>query len=399
MTKIQTPFMILQGTADGAVDWDQGLEFYNAARRNGKQVIFLSYPDEPHHLAKKENQKDFQIRMKQFFDHYLKGAPEPDWMTDGVPQVRQGRGDSVTFMTIRMTRRDFLVASAAAAGAAAFGRRIAAQTPALTPVFSPVRRNVGIFTAHGGTIGYLVNSDGLVVVDSQYPDGARAFLDGFAPQRGGRTIDVLLNTHHHVDHTGGNPVFKPAVKTIVAQANVPGLQKIANDQAPTPSEQVYADATFDETWNRAIGDEVVHATTFTPAHTGGDSVVYFERANVVHVGDLVWGSLQCYVDRTPGGASATNWIAVTEQIAAKYPADATYAWGHSAARLPVTGTRADVLKMRDYLTALVDYVRAGIRAGKSRDEIINAKDVLPGFEDRGPLTTRALAGTHDELRG
>ncbi|HUQ84371.1 MAG TPA: prolyl oligopeptidase family serine peptidase, partial [Gemmatimonadaceae bacterium] len=87
---IKTPFMILQGTADGAVDWVQGLEFFNAARRNGKTVIFLSYPDEPHHLAKKENQKDFQIRMKQFFDHYLMDKPAPKWMTDGVPQLRKG---------------------------------------------------------------------------------------------------------------------------------------------------------------------------------------------------------------------------------------------------------------------------------------------------------------------
>lgn len=88
--KIQTPFMILQGTADGAVDWNQGLEFYNAARTNGKNVIFLSYPDEPHHLAKVPNQKDFQIRMKQYFDHYLKGAPMTEWMKNGLPQVRKG---------------------------------------------------------------------------------------------------------------------------------------------------------------------------------------------------------------------------------------------------------------------------------------------------------------------
>jgi len=87
---ISTPFLILHGTADNAVDWHQGLELYGAARRWGKHVILLSYPGEPHHLAKKENQKDFQIRMKQFFDHYLKGAPEPKWMADGVPQVRKG---------------------------------------------------------------------------------------------------------------------------------------------------------------------------------------------------------------------------------------------------------------------------------------------------------------------
>jgi dipeptidyl aminopeptidase/acylaminoacyl peptidase len=87
---ITTPFLILHGTADNAVDWHQGLEFYGAARRWGKHVILLSYPGEPHHLAKTENQKDFQIRMKQFFDHYLMGKPEPKWMSDGVPQVKKG---------------------------------------------------------------------------------------------------------------------------------------------------------------------------------------------------------------------------------------------------------------------------------------------------------------------
>ncbi len=87
---IKTPFLILHGTADGAVDWVQGLEYFNAARRNGKNVIFLSYPDEPHHLGRRENQKDFQIRMKQYFDHYLMGAPAPQWMTNGVPAVRKG---------------------------------------------------------------------------------------------------------------------------------------------------------------------------------------------------------------------------------------------------------------------------------------------------------------------
>ncbi len=81
---ISTPFMILHGTVDGAVDWNQGLEFYNAARRLGKTVILLSYPDENHHLANKNNQIDFQRRMKQFFDCYLMDKPAPDWMKEGI---------------------------------------------------------------------------------------------------------------------------------------------------------------------------------------------------------------------------------------------------------------------------------------------------------------------------
>jgi dipeptidyl aminopeptidase/acylaminoacyl peptidase len=88
---ISTPFLILHGTSDGAVDWNQGLEYYIAARRMGKEVILLSYPGEPHHLGRKENQIDFQIRMRQYFDHYLKGDPAPTWMTDGVSFLDKDR--------------------------------------------------------------------------------------------------------------------------------------------------------------------------------------------------------------------------------------------------------------------------------------------------------------------
>lgn len=89
--KIKTPFLILHGTSDGAVDWNQGLEFYSAARRLGKEVILLSYPGEPHHLAKEANQKDFQIRMKQYFDHYLKDSVAPLWMRKGIPYLDKKR--------------------------------------------------------------------------------------------------------------------------------------------------------------------------------------------------------------------------------------------------------------------------------------------------------------------
>jgi glyoxylase-like metal-dependent hydrolase (beta-lactamase superfamily II) len=142
----------------------------------------------------------------------------------------------------------------------------------------------------------------------------------------------------------------------------------------------------------------VHATFFGPAHTGGDAAVHFEKANIVHVADLVFNRLQAYVDH-PGGASAISWIAKLEKVASTYPADATYIFGHAAAKFQVTGTKADVLVMRDYLTALVDYVRGEIRAGRSRDAIIASTAVLKGFDDHGPLSARALTGTYDELAG
>ena len=317
-----------------------------------------------------------------------------------------------------LSRRQFLVTSAGVMAIAPARRRAfaqgtaAPQTPAApppqaprwTPVFAPVRRNVSYFTANGGTIGFLVNDAGVIVVDSQYPDSAKAFLDGLGERANKRPVDVLLNTHHHADHTGGNVAFKGVAKTIVAQTRVPALQKEAEAQRqaanPTtpPVEQAYADSTFEDVWNHGVGDEMVRARKFTPAHTGGDIVVFFEKANVVHVGDLVWNGLQTFVDR-PGGASAVHWISVCEQIAKTYPKDAVYLCGHAntKAGLGVTVAQADVLAMRDYMTALVDHVRKAMARGDSKDAIISSTATLAGFEARGPLTKRALEGTYDEL--
>ena len=85
---------------------------------------------------------------------------------------------------------------------------------------------MGLFTCRGGTIGSLVNADGIAAVDAQFPDSAKLFLDGL-PERRGRKIDLLINSHHHGDHTSGNSVFQPETKAIVAQENVPALQKAA----------------------------------------------------------------------------------------------------------------------------------------------------------------------------
>lgn len=88
--KINTPTLILQNDADGAVPWYQGIELYMALRRLNKPVWMLNYNGEPHWPVKRENRMDFQIRMKQYFDTFLKGAPTPDWMKAGVPAIHKG---------------------------------------------------------------------------------------------------------------------------------------------------------------------------------------------------------------------------------------------------------------------------------------------------------------------
>jgi dipeptidyl aminopeptidase/acylaminoacyl peptidase len=85
---VKTPLMILHNDKDGAVDFTQGLEYYNTLRRLGKPVIMLEYVGENHSLARRPNRRDYSVRMKEYFDHYLKGAPAPDWMVKGVPRLQ-----------------------------------------------------------------------------------------------------------------------------------------------------------------------------------------------------------------------------------------------------------------------------------------------------------------------
>jgi len=88
--KVETPVLIMHNDKDDAVPWYQGIEFFTALRRLGKPSWLLQYNDEVHNLSRRANAKDLSIRLEQFFNHYLKGAPMPVWMKDGVPATLKG---------------------------------------------------------------------------------------------------------------------------------------------------------------------------------------------------------------------------------------------------------------------------------------------------------------------
>lgn len=307
-----------------------------------------------------------------------------------------------------MNRRDFVVRSSLLVSAGLVPRGLfAAEAPAAAPKappappvteFRPLRRGVGIFTGRGGTIGWLANKDALAVVDTQFPDTAAICLAGL-PERGARPLDAVINTHHHADHTSGNPVFKPAARTIVAHANVPKLQFAAADKAGTLDKQVYADTTFTEVWRHELGDEIVTAQYFGPAHTSGDIAVHFEKANVVHLGDLMFNRLYPVIDRG-SGARIKGWIARLDELVQTYPADAIFVFGHGKKEFGVTGGPADLAVLRDYFTALLDHTQKKIDAGEPREKVV-ALENFPGFADfHAPLPNRLganLGVAYDEL--
>jgi dipeptidyl aminopeptidase/acylaminoacyl peptidase len=87
---VTTPLLIMHNDKDGAVPWYQGIEYFTALRRLGKQVWMLQYNDEDHNLVERRNRKDLSVRLSQFFDHFLKGAPAPVWIKEGVPATKKG---------------------------------------------------------------------------------------------------------------------------------------------------------------------------------------------------------------------------------------------------------------------------------------------------------------------
>ncbi|MDP2136615.1 MAG: MBL fold metallo-hydrolase [Candidatus Didemnitutus sp.] len=306
-----------------------------------------------------------------------------------------------------MNRRDFVFTGSAAVSLGLFARGslfgqttppAAPATPPLVTEFTALRRGAGLFTGRGGTIGWLANRDGLAAVDTQFAATAAKFLEDL-PGRDGRMLDVVINTHHHGDHTSGNATMRPATRQIVAHEAVPALQRAAAARSPQMGEPTVADTLFAAAWRTEVGDEVISARHFGAAHTGGDIIVHFERANVVHVGDLVFNRMYPVTDRL-GGCQVRQWINVLETAAATYPGDAIFIFGHGNPRFGITGATADLHAMRDFLTGLVEHVQAEINAGKSKAEIVTRQnlDQFPDYHaaqnSRLPVN---LAAVFDEL--
>ena len=129
--RVQTPVLILQNDGDDAVPWYQGIEFFLALRRLGKEVYLFNYNGQPHGLRSRPDQKDYTIRMQQYFDHYLKGAPAPEWMTKGVPFLERDEDGTADFRTVQAAGQQgqscasfsFTVASRSANASRHCGRR------------------------------------------------------------------------------------------------------------------------------------------------------------------------------------------------------------------------------------------------------------------------------------
>jgi glyoxylase-like metal-dependent hydrolase (beta-lactamase superfamily II) len=260
---------------------------------------------------------------------------------------------------------------------------------------TPLRRHVGIFTERGGTIGWLMQPDGIVIVDSQFPEQAEHLMDEIR-KLPGAPVHYLINTHHHGDHTSGNIVFKDIAQNVLAHEYSKINQMQWAQTNNREADQLYPNMTYTDRWQQAVGDEIIDIQYWGPGHTNGDSIIHFQNANIVHCGDLVFNRRHPVVDKS-NGAMIDNWIAILGQMQSYFDNDTLFIFGHARQGFPVTGTKDDLAAFADYLTAVLEHVALQIKEGKTREEIFSITFVPGAPEWTGEGLQRSLRAALIEL--
>lgn len=295
-------------------------------------------------------------------------------------------------------RRTFVkAASLSAAGLSFFSQNllakmIGAQDPF---VMKSLRNDIGFFTERGGTIGWMINKEAIVVIDTEFPDQSQHLINAIK-KMSDRRVDLLINTHHHGDHTSGNIAYKGIIDMLLAHENSKKNQMRVAKERGQEATQLYPDTTFTDTWSKKIGGEMISLRYLGPGHTDGDSVIHFENANIVHMGDLVFNRRFPYIDKS-AGASIKNWIAILQQCQQTFDKDTIFIFGHSDNGFGVTGSLADLHAFEVYLSKMLETVRMALKAGKSEESIMKITSIGGAEEWKGNGIGRSLSAALTEL--
>jgi len=246
----------------------------------------------------------------------------------------------------------------------------------------PVADGIFMLTGAGGNIGLSVGDDAAFVIDDQFAPLTKKILAAIA-ERTDHPVRFVINTHWHGDHTGGNENMGQAGAIIVAHENV--RKRMSTEQfieafdtrVPPAPESALPVVTFADSitfhWN---GDDirVIHVG---PAHTDGDSVIHFQKANVIHAGDILFNGLYPFIDSSAGGG-IDGMIAAAELVLAMADEKTKIIPGHG----PLC-QKAQLQASHDMLVVARDRIRKLMDEGNTRDEVIAAKPTADLDEEWG----------------
>ncbi len=274
----------------------------------------------------------------------------------------------------RLTTRRLTISLLATAAALA-APIAAAQLPA--PKTTDLGAGIHVIFGQGGNIGVSTGADGAFVIDDQYQQSAAANLAKVEALAGGAP-KYLVNTHWHADHAGGNETFAKAGAMIFAQENVRkrltgAVASLGLDGKPSPASPAPAwpVITFIDGVDFHLNDETIRVFHVAPAHTDGDSMVWFVEPNILHMGDLFFNGIFPVIDSGSGG-SVRGYLAVMKETYAKVDDKTRIIPGHGE-----IGTKADLAKQIAMLEGAIAAVDKHVKAGDSLAKTVAAKPLKP----------------------
>lgn len=243
-----------------------------------------------------------------------------------------------------------------------------------------VTEGVYMLTGRGGNIGVSVGPDGVFLIDDQYApltDKIRAAVKTLSDG----PIRFVLNTHWHGDHTGGNENLGKSDVVIVAHENVRRRMSVEQfieafgSKVPASPKVALPVVTFTDAVTFHLNGDDIRSFHVAPAHTDGDTVVQFAKANVVHMGDCFFNGMYPFIDLSSGG-SLEGVIAAADKVLGVVDPNTKIIPGHG----PVAD-KAALQAFRDMLVGVRDRVQPMVKAGKTLDEV-KAAQPTKAFDEK-----------------
>ncbi len=241
-----------------------------------------------------------------------------------------------------------------------------------------VAGSVYMLVGAGGNIGVSVGEDGIVMIDDQYAPLAPK-IEAALKSITDKPLRFIINTHYHGDHTGGNEHFGKSAP-LVAHENVRKrlgmtISRGGSTTPPAPKGALPI-VTFNDTLTIHLNGEDVRAVHMPHGHTDGDSVIWFTKSNVVHMGDDFFNGNFPFIDQENGG-SVRGLIENLDNVLAMLPADAKVIPGHGA-----LSDKAGLTKFRDVLKSTLAAVETAVTSGRSAEQL-KADKVLAQWDSWG----------------
>ncbi|MBS0297381.1 MAG: MBL fold metallo-hydrolase [Proteobacteria bacterium] len=256
----------------------------------------------------------------------------------------------------------------------------------------PLGPDAWVLIGQSGNVVIVKGPEGCLLIDDERARDAPEIISAYRHVAPG-AVRYVVNTHWHLDHSGGNPVFAKLGAVIVAQREVRARRAVEqfmpayNSHIPPAAPQDLPQVVFDDRLELHVGGETVRLVHAPRAHTDGDAIVWLERANAVHMGDVYFNGIWPFIDRASGGG-IQGVIAAVDQVLAKADDKTTI--------IPAHGELASKAQLKAYRDMLVDVqakVKAGIKAKKTLAQIVASKPALAyekGMEGREEVFVEAI---------